>query len=221
MTETIFGYVADLREILGCKLNQEDVEEAVCEVKAHLVERSEELRLSGMTPADSDTQAIKEFGDVREIADGLAANYAPKPPFNGNAVRRLPEFGVGFILLMGGVMFSLYGGARGLESACLGVVPTTPMLVIPGFFGAMGKLKHRRMKVVVAVPRMAAYGAAIALVSCLCLAALQLTGHGTLTSMYVFEYASGTTTLVLYSLMQAINGSSGFRDLLRSQFRGH
>ena len=203
---TINEYTQRLTDLLTLTLASQDVEEVAAETKSHLLERADELRSVGRTDIDAQTQAVAEFGDVSEIATSIAKEFPPKPPFNADRLKWMPEVLVGVFLALSVYVFAesyrLFGFARGMESAVQVYLGSTPMMVIPGLFAALSRIKYRRFRVISLVRRLATYGAFLAIFGMSVLVTLRITASQPLTGIDLMYAGFSTVTVFGYLAMQ-------------------
>lgn len=209
-------YVEELRQVLEQTLSTAHAEEIAAEARSHLYERVSELSLGGVGTTEAESLAIREFGSISELSSELAEGYPPKSPFDPDRLRYLPELAVTVMLLLGGYAYSIYGGQRGVESAAGILIPSTPMLVVPGMCAGLARLKYRRLRPIAVTSRMAHYGLGLTILSTVGLLGLQLTGRATLRSLFGMYYAFAIVTCFMYAIMRlAYSDGKAYRFLTR------
>ncbi|AIE84402.1 hypothetical protein [Fimbriimonas ginsengisoli] len=218
-TRSIDTYVSELRQMLERTLSTQYAEEIAAEAKNHLSERAAELRAIGRSAMDAEALAVQEFGELGEIAVELADGYPPKSAMDARRLGPLPEIALGVMLSIAGYGFSIYGGWRGVEAAAGILLPSMPMLMVPGLTAGLGRLKYRRLRPLAILVRMANYGLCLTLVAAACLLGLQLTGRAALTTVLPLEYAFAAAVVVMYSVMRMSSTDGKLYTFLRSRCR--
>jgi len=197
----IVTYTKDLRALLAKTLSSQDAEDIAMEAQNHMSERASELERAGMTALEAEQQATQDFGDIKEMSVELAKGYPPKPPLDPSKLRWLPELSVVIFLGFAATTYSIYHGARGVESAAQNLIPSTLMLIVPGMMTGLGRLKYPRIRPISTLSRMATYGLILSLSSTACLVVLQISGKATLTETFPMFYGFCTASVVLYGIM--------------------
>ena len=215
---TIETYLFELKAILRKTLSEQDIEEVSIETSDHLQERTDELISAGMSEAKAQNEAVRQFGDVSEIAQSIAKEFPPCPPFNVNAIRLLPE---AILVIFVGLATFGYLQARqsqdvgnSIESAVSIVLGSTPMLVIPGIFAALSKIRFRRFRIAASISRLSAYGAGFAFVGIGTIAFVRFTNHQLFGGMDFYYGATAVATLLGYAFMRYLINQQSFRSAL-------
>jgi hypothetical protein len=172
-----------------------------------------------MSAFDADWQAAEDFGNIQEIAVELARGYPPKRPIETSRVRWLPELGLAAMLLCAGYAYHIYGGMRGVEEACASTNSAMAMLVVPGMFSALGRLKYSRQRACAIQIRMANYAVAMSLFQALCFGYLQISGQAILLNLYPMRYLFCAATVLMYVVMCNAGAISRIGSRIRERSR--
>jgi len=217
----VAAYASELREALGRTLTSQDAEEIAAEAINHLSERTAELRLSGISASDAETQAIHEFGDLSELAMELTKGYPPKTPVDPTRMKWLPEIALAVILAIAVFSFSIYHGDRGFEAGAQNLIPSMAMLILPGMMAGLSRLKYRRLRPLSVLTRMANYGMLLNFGATSCLVALQMTGKAALVSMFPVLYAFSACSTLMYVIMRVSFTNGKLYEFMRRRLRSH
>lgn len=161
---TVNQYTNDLKAILSEKISVDHSEEAVEETRGHLQDRTDEIMKTGVDRVDAENVAIQEFGPLDDIAKEFLDSFPPKPPFEARWLSRaFAGIAVIWVGLAAFIFFSM-PPVKGLEAVAQMLVSNAPMLVVPGVFAGLSRVKYHRFRAARGVIVMATTGFAMAVI---------------------------------------------------------
>ncbi len=216
---TIPEYVGDLKQTLALTLAQEDVEEAIAEVQVHLEDRRDELAAADVAVSEAEQRAVQEFGALPVIIKAFKQTYPPKPPLDPKKVAWVPEAFMMIWLGIAAYVLTSTGGFQGVVAVASMAVTNSTMLVIPGLFGGLGRLKYRKLRIVKLQVRMANYGIGMALLGGVILVGVTLAGKNTLAGLLPFHLCFVVTSSLGYLVMRMSLSNGKGPTILRGLLR--
>ena len=203
-------YVQRLRELLGKSLSKAQVEEAVFEARSHLEDRAQELIGTGQTPEQAEQQAVEEFGESSVIAAEFQAVYPPQPLVEESKLKWLSRGLVAIWCSLAVFVFLTAGGLKGLGAVASMAITNSPMLVIPGVFGALGRVKNRKLRAALLPVKFANIGLGMALFGAVVLVGLTLFGKNQDAAMLPFHLCFAAASILGYTFMWLVQSNAEF-----------
>jgi hypothetical protein len=220
---TIQEYTQKLAAILSLTLSRSDVTAVIAETTSHLTDRAEELRAASHSTVDAERLAVEEFGEVSEIAVAIATEFPPRPPIDPADVWWVPEVLLAMLLALATIVFSnsvaIVGTRQAVHSVIAMYLGAMPMMVVPGFFASLSRIKYRRFVVIAMVRRLALYGVILAGIGATAIVCLRWTGNETHETMDYVYLGFAALTCMGYCTMAFLSCDGKAQDAFFQRFR--
>ncbi len=220
---TIQEYTQKLAAILTLTLSRSDVDEVITETTSHLSDRSQELIAAGYPTAEAERLAVQEFGEVSDIAVGIAKEFPPKPLIDSKEIWWVPEVILMMLLVLATVVFSssvaIVGTWRAVYNVIALYIGAMPMMVIPGLFASLSRIKYRRFAIIPMVRRMASYGMILSVIGAAVIVSSRWTRNQTFVTMDFVFLGFAALTVIGYFIMAILANDGWGQNAFFQRFR--